>query len=105
MRITATEERLRRHLSCSEPRPEEKNNADSDRTATQSRPWHGQPCAEAARIFSTWLAFVQRKLQQAGMRGKRRPTSFSGSVRPGPTCAYTMLVASDIKKDAYGMEL
>jgi hypothetical protein len=53
----------------------------------------------------TWLAIVQRKLQQARMRGKRCLTSFSGSLRPGPACAYTMLVASDIRKDAYGAEL
>ena len=52
----------------------------------------------------TWLAVVQRKLQQARMRGKRCLAPFSGSIRPGPACAYTMLVASDIKKDAYGME-
>jgi hypothetical protein len=52
-----------------------------------------------------WLAIVQRKLQQARMRGKRCLASFSGSFRPGPACAYTMLVASDIRKDVYGMEL
>ena len=52
-----------------------------------------------------WLAVVQRKLQQACMRGKRCLTSFSGGIRPGPTCAYIMLVASDIKKDAYGPEI
>jgi hypothetical protein len=68
-------------------------------------PGMASPAPKRRASFSTWLAFVQRKLQQAGMRGKRRPTSFSGSVRPGPTCAYTMLVASDIKKDAYGVEL
>jgi hypothetical protein len=51
------------------------------------------------------LAVVQRKLQQARMRGKRCLASFSGSFRPGPACAYTMLVASDIRKDVYGMEL
>jgi hypothetical protein len=54
--------------------------------------------------FYPWLAVVQRQLQQAQMRGKRCLACFSGSVRPGPTCAYTMLVASDIKKDVYGVE-
>ena len=52
-----------------------------------------------------WLAVVQRKLQQARRRGKRCLASFSGSIRPGPACAYTMLVASDIRKDIYGVEL
>ena len=54
--------------------------------------------------FYTWLTVVQRKLQQAQMRGKRCLACISGSVSPGPTCAYTMLVASDIKKDVYGVE-
>jgi len=31
--LAATEERLRGHLSCSQPRPEEEGNADSNRTA------------------------------------------------------------------------
>ena len=57
------------------------------------------------RRASFWLAVVQRKLQQARMRGQRCLTSFSGSIRPGPACAYTMLVASDIRKDVYGVEL
>jgi hypothetical protein len=48
--------------------------------------------------------FVQQKLQQTGMRGKRCLAFFSGSIQPGPSCTYTMLVASDIKKDAYGVE-
>jgi hypothetical protein len=52
----------------------------------------------------TRLAVVQRKLQQVCMRGKRCLASFSGSIKPGPACAYTMLVASDIKKDVYGVE-
>ena len=55
--------------------------------------------------FYTWLAVVQRKLQQARLRWKRPLASFSGSTGPGPACAYTMLVASDIKKDVYGAEL
>ena len=55
--------------------------------------------------FYTRLAVVQRKLQQARRRGKRCLGSFSGSIRPGPACAYTMLVASDIRKDVYGVEL
>jgi len=52
-----------------------------------------------------WLAAIQRKLQQARMRGKGCLASFSGSLSPGPACVYTMLVASDIKKDVYGVEL
>jgi hypothetical protein len=63
------------------------------------------PAPKRRASFSTWLAFVQRKLQQAGMRGKRCLASFSGGIQPGPACAYTMLVASDIKQDAYGVEL
>ena len=63
------------------------------------------PAQTRRASFYTWLAVVQRKLQQAHMRRKRGLTSLSGSIRPGPACAYTMLVASDIKKDAYGAEL
>jgi hypothetical protein len=55
--------------------------------------------------FYTWLAVVQGKLQQACMRGKRHLAFFAGGIRPGPACTYTMLVASDIKKDVYGVEL
>jgi hypothetical protein len=65
MQITATEERLRRQLSCTQQSPEEKSNADSDRTATESRPWPGQPCAEAARIF-LYLARVRAAETAAG---------------------------------------
>ena len=54
--------------------------------------------------FYTWLAVVPQKLQQACMRGKRCLASFSGNIRPGPACACTMLVASDIRKDVYGVE-
>jgi hypothetical protein len=62
--------------------------------------------AQTRRVyFYTRLAVIQRKLQQARMRGKRCLAAFSGSLRPGPACAYTMLVASDIRKDVYGMEL
>jgi hypothetical protein len=68
-------------------------------------PGMASPAPKRRASFSTWLAFVQRKLQQARMRGKPCLASFSGSIRPGPGCAYTMLVASDIKKDAYGVEL
>jgi hypothetical protein len=68
-------------------------------------PGMASPAPKRRASFSTWLAFVQRKLQQARMRGKPCLASFSGSIRPGPACAYTMLVASDIKKDAYGVEL
>jgi hypothetical protein len=53
----------------------------------------------------TWHVVLQRKLQQARMRGRRFRAFFSGSLKPGPTCVYTMLVASDIRKDVYGMEL
>ena len=49
-------------------------------------------------------AVAQQKLQQARMRGKRCLAFFSGSIRPGPACAYTMLVASNIRKDVYGAE-
>ena len=63
------------------------------------------PAQTRCASFYPWLAFVQRKLRQAGMRRKRCLTSLSGSIRPGPACAYTMLVASDIKKDVYGVEL
>jgi hypothetical protein len=52
-----------------------------------------------------WIAGVQRTLQQIHLIWKRHLVAFSGSIRPGPACAYTMLVASDIKKDAYGVEL
>ena len=63
------------------------------------------PAQTRRAAFYTWLAVVQRKLQQARMRRKRCLTSLSGSRRPGPACTYTMLVASDIRKDAYGVEL
>jgi hypothetical protein len=53
----------------------------------------------------TWLAVVQRTLQQARIRGKCCLAFLAASIRPGPACAYTMLVASDIKKDVHGMEL
>lgn len=54
--------------------------------------------------FFTWLAVVQRKLQQARMGRKRCLASFSGRIRPGPASSYTMLVTSDIRKDVYGVE-
>ena len=68
-------------------------------------PGMASPAPTRRAFLSTWLAFVPRKLQQAGMRGKRCLASFSGGIQPGPACAYTMLVASDINKDAYGVEL
>ena len=68
-------------------------------------PGMGSPAPERRASFSIWRVFVQRKLQQAGRQGKRCLASVSESIRPGPPCAYTMLVASDIKKDAYGVEL
>jgi hypothetical protein len=72
-------------------------------------PRAGPGIASPAQIrrasFYPWLVVIQRKLQQARMRGKRCLASCSGSIRPGPACAYTMLVASDIKKDVYGVEL
>jgi hypothetical protein len=63
------------------------------------------PAQTRRASFYTWLAVIQRKLQQARMRRKRCRASLSGSSRPGPACAYTMLVASDIRKDVYGVEL
>ena len=63
------------------------------------------PAQTRRASFYTWLAVVQQKLQQARMRGKRCRASFSRSIRPGPACAYTMLVASDIRKDVYGMDV
>jgi hypothetical protein len=38
MRIPATAERLRGHLSCRQASPEEKCNADRNWTVTESRP-------------------------------------------------------------------
>ena len=64
----------------------------------------GIPSLAQTRHASFWLAVVQRKLRQARQRGKRCLASFSGGIRPGPACAYTMLVASDIRKDVYGVE-
>ena len=62
--------------------------------------------AQARRAScATWIAVVQRKLQQTHLIWKRHLVAFPGSIRPGPACAYTMLVASDIKKDVYGVEL
>ena len=68
-------------------------------------PGMASPVPKRRASFSTWLAFVRRKLQQARMKGKRCLASFPGNAGPGPTCPYAMLVASDIKKDAYGVEL
>jgi hypothetical protein len=68
-------------------------------------PGNASPAQTQRAAFYTWLAVVQRKLQQTRMRGQRCLASFPGSIRPGPACAYTMLVASDIKKDVYGVEL
>jgi hypothetical protein len=68
-------------------------------------PGTASPAPTRRPSFSTWLVFVQRQLQQAGRQGKRCLASFSESIRPGPPCVYTMLVASDIKQDAYGVEL
>ena len=62
------------------------------------------PAQTRRASFYTWFAVVQRKLQQARMRRKRCLAFLSGSLRPGPACAYTMLVASDIRKDVYGVE-
>jgi hypothetical protein len=68
-------------------------------------PGSASPAQTQRASFYTWLAVVPRTLQRARMRGKRCLASFSGSVRPGPSCIYTMLVASDIRKDVYGVEL
>ena len=62
------------------------------------------PAQTRRASFYTWFAVVQRTLQQARMRRKRCLALLSGSIRPGPACAYTMLVASDIRKDVYGAE-
>ena len=67
-------------------------------------PGIASPAQTQRASFYTWLAVVQRKLQQTRMRGKRCLASFPGSIRPGPACAYTVLVASDIKKDVHGVE-
>jgi hypothetical protein len=67
-------------------------------------PGTASPAPTRRTSFSTWLVFVQRTLQQAGRQGKHCLASCAESIRPGPPCAYTMLVASDIKKDAYGVE-
>jgi hypothetical protein len=75
------------------------------RQPPRAGPGMARPAPQRRASFSTWLAFVQRKLQQTGLRRKRCLASFSGGMQPGPACAYTMLVASDIKKDAYGVEL
>jgi len=68
-------------------------------------PGRASPAQTRRVSFYPWLAVVQRKLQQVRMRGKCCLASFSGGIRPGPACVYTMLVASDIKKDVYGAEL
>jgi len=52
-----------------------------------------------------WRAAVQWALQQIRMAGKRCLASFARDTGPGPACAYTMLVASDIRKDVHGMAL
>jgi hypothetical protein len=62
------------------------------------------PAQTRRASFYTWLAVVKRKLQQARMRRKRGLASLSGSSRPGPACTYTMLVASDIRKDVYSVD-
>jgi hypothetical protein len=63
-----------------------------------------RPAQTRHASFATWLAVVQRKLQQARMRGKGCLAFFAACLRPGSACAYTMLVASDIKKDIHGVE-
>ena len=63
------------------------------------------PAQPRRASFDTWFAVVQRRLQQARMRGKCCLAFFAASIRPGPACVYTMLVASDIKKDVHGVEL
>ena len=67
-------------------------------------PGSASPAPTRRTSFSIWRAVVQRKLQRARRRGKRCLVFFSGSIRPGPACSYTMLVASDIRKDVYGVE-
>jgi hypothetical protein len=67
-------------------------------------PGSASPAQTHRASCCTWLAVVQRTLRQARMRGERCLAAFSGGIQPGPACAYTMLVASDIRKDAYGVE-
>src|SRR5215831_3884697 len=53
------------------------------------------PGASGPGAWPALLAAVaQQKPQQARLRGKRCLTFFSGSIRPGPACAYAMLVAN-----------
>jgi hypothetical protein len=52
--------------------------------------------------FRAWLAVIQQKLQQVSRRGRRALTSGAGD--PGSSCAYMMLVASDIRPGAGGLE-
>jgi len=79
------------------------------RTVMGQPPRAGPGIARPARTrhasFYIWLAVVHRNLQQARMRGKRCLAFCSGSSGPGPSCTYTMLVASDISKNVFGVEL
>lgn len=63
------------------------------------------PTKTPGAFCCAWLAVVQRKVQQVRTCGKHCLASFSGDLNPGPACVYTMLVASDIKKDAYSPDL
>ena len=56
-------------------------------------------------FFRIWLTVVQRQLHQTHLRGKHCLASCARGPRPGPASSYTMLVASDIRQDACGMEL
>ena len=69
--------------------------ADPNMPSPEKAP-HASLCA--------WLTVIKRKLQQVRIRAKHCLASCAGGIRPGAACTYTMLVASDIKKDAYGPE-
>jgi hypothetical protein len=53
--------------------------------------------------YRIWLAVLQQQLQRAVRQGRHYLRRLTGD--PGRACAYTMLVASDIRPDAYGTEL
>ena len=72
--------------------------------APRAGPDIASPAQTRRASFYIWLAVVKRKLQQARMRRKRGLASLSGSSRPRSSCTYTMLVASDIRKDVYSVD-
>jgi hypothetical protein len=54
---------------------------------------------------STWLSVRSATLWRVFTGGKRSLAIFLSGPRPQPACAYTMLVASDLRRDSYGMAL